>query len=81
MPPLKPRQLMPVPLPTAPSSGARPPTPALAASSAARTSSVLTCIRRDSLRKLSSHSATTGMITSSTPIAGSSAIISSHAAS
>ncbi len=81
MPPLKPRQLMPVPAPTAPSSGAEPPAPARAASSAALTSSRPICIRRGSDRKLSSHSATTGMITSSAPIAGSSAMSSSHAAS
>ncbi len=81
MPPLKPRQLIPVPDPTAPSAGAGPPMPALAASSAARTSAALTCIRRASDRKLSSHSATTGMMTSSAPIAGSSSISSSQAAS
>ena len=38
-------------------------------------------MRRGSLRKLSSHSATTGMITSSLPIAGCSSMSSSHAAS
>ncbi len=73
MPPLKPRQLIPVPAPTAPSAGgrrlARRPA-ARAASRAMRTSVALTCIRRESDRKLSSHSATTGMITSSTPIPG-----------
>ena len=37
--------------------------------SAAATSSRSTCMRRASLRKLSSHSATTGMMTSSSPIA------------
>ncbi len=72
---------MPVPAPTAPSAGAGPPADARAAASAARTSPVVTCIRRASLRKLSSHSATIGMITSSVPIPGSSSISSSHAAS
>ncbi len=81
MPPLKPRQLIPVPDPTAPSPGAAPPGAALAASRAAFTSAALTCIRRASDRKLSSHSATTGMITSSAPIPGSSAMSSSQAAS
>jgi hypothetical protein len=38
-------------------------------------------MRRGSLRKLSSHSAQMGMITSSVPIAGCSAISSSQAAS
>ena len=70
MPPLKPRQLIPVPAPTAPSAGAGPPAEARAAASAAPTSAVVTCIRRASLRKLSSHSATIGMITSSVPIPG-----------
>ena len=57
------------------------PTEARAADSASRTSSWVTCIRRASLRNESSHSATSGMITSSTPIAGSSSASSSQAAS
>ncbi len=78
MPPLKPRQLIPVPDPTAPSAG-RP--PRRAAASASATSSRVTCMRRESLSQLSSHSATIGMMTSSSPIAGSSAMSSSQAAS
>ena len=81
MPPLKSKQLMPVPEPTAPSGGAGPPIDSRAARRAAATSSLVTCIRRASLRKLSSHSATIGIITSSIPISGSSSIISSQAAS
>lgn len=72
---------MPVPAPTAPSAGASPPTDALAASRAVLTSAAVTCIRRASFRKLSSHSATIGMITSSAPMPSSSAISSSQAAS
>ena len=72
----------PVPAPTAPSSGGSTvPTEARAADSASRTSSWVTCIRRASLRNESSHSATSGMTTSSTPIAGSSSASSSQAAS
>ncbi len=101
MPPLYPRQLIPVPAPTAPSPAAPspaapspaapspaapspaavPPADARAAASARATSSGETCMRRASLRKLSSHSATMGMITSSVPIAGCSAMSSSQAAS
>ncbi len=84
MPPLKPRQLIPVPAPTAPSAGGwgwRAAPAARAASLAVRTSAALTCIRRESDRKLSSHSATIGMITSSTPMPGSSSASSSQAAS
>jgi len=57
-----------------------PPAEALAMSSAVLTSSALTCMRRGSDRKLSSHSATIGMITSSA-MPSSSASISSQAAS
>ncbi len=65
MPPLKPRQDIPVPAPTAPSAGGSPaPRDASAAAWAARTSSPLTCIRRQSLRWESSHSPTTGITTS-----------------
>ena len=81
MPPLKPRQLIPVPAPTAPSAAAGAPADARAAASASRTSAWPTCMRRLSLRKLSSHSATIGMITSSWPMAGCSAMSSSQAAS
>ena len=72
---------MPVPAPTDPvSGGAVLPREASAAACAARTSSAVTCIRRQSLRNESSHSPTTGMTTSSaTPGCCSSAI--SHAAS
>ena len=56
---------MPVPDPTAPSSGAvAVPRDAIAASYAATTSSCSTCIRRASLSHESSHSATTGMMKS-----------------
>lgn len=80
MPPLKPRQDMPVPAPTAPSSGASPdPREASAASRAARTSSAVTCIRRQSLRCESSHSPTTGITTSSATSACSSSSISQAA--
>ena len=67
MPPLKPRQDMPVPAATAPSSGGG----ADAARREGRAHaprarrSVDTCIRRQSLRKESSHSPTTGITTSS----------------
>ena len=76
MPPLKPRQDMPVPEPTAPSSGGvLEPREASAAAWAARTSSAVTCIRRQSLRNESSHSPTTGITTSSaTPPSRSSSI-------
>ena len=73
MPPLKPRQLIPVPAPTAPSAGAARTcacAAARAASSATARRRALTCIRRASERKLSSHSATIGMITSSAPMRG-----------
>jgi hypothetical protein len=51
MPPLKPRQLIPVPAPTAPSAGgAAVSRLASAACHEARTSSVVSCIRRQSLR-------------------------------
>ena len=71
---------MPVPDPTAPSARRGRPG-ARGGASAVATSSRVTCMRRESLRKLSSHSATTGMMTSSSPIAGSSAMSSSQAAS
>ncbi len=76
MPPLKPRQDIPVPAPTEPSAGGRGvPREASAASYADRTSARSTCIRRQSLRNESSHSATTGIMTSSaTPGSPSSAI-------
>ena len=68
MPPLKPRHDMPVPAPTAPSSGGagaaareRPPRRV----PAPHVSAVSTCITRQSLRNESSHSPTTGMTTSS----------------
>ena len=65
MPPLNPRHDIPVPDPTAPSSGGvADPREAIAASYAATTSSCSTCIRRASLRYESSHSATTGMMKS-----------------
>ena len=65
MPPLKPRHDIPVPDPTAPSSGGvADPRDAIAACQAATTSSCSTCIRRASLRNESSHSATTGMMKS-----------------
>ena len=81
MPPLKPRHDMPVPEPTAPSAGGVvDPRDASASSCAARTSSAVTHIRRQSLRKESSHSATTGMQTSSAT-SGCRASSSSHAAS
>jgi hypothetical protein len=65
IPPLKPRQDIPVPEPTAPSSGAvDDPREASAAPYAATTSSCSTCIRRASLSQESSHSATTGMMKS-----------------
>ena len=67
MPPLKPRHDIPVPPPTDPSSGgAADPRDASAASWAARTSSGATHMVRMSLRKESSHSATTGTKMSST---------------
>ena len=82
MPPLWPRQVIPVPAPTEPSSGGvRLPADARAAARAARTSSLVTWVRRLSLRCESSHSATSGRTTSSTPIVGSSSTSSSHAAS
>ena len=69
-----------MPAPTAPSA-AVPPTDARAAARACRTSAADTCIWRLSFRKLSSHSATIGMITSAEPMAGCSAMSSSQAAS
>ncbi len=82
IPPLKPRHDMPGPAdPTAPSSGgAAEPRDASAASWAARTSSAVTHIVRMSLRKESSHSATTGTKMSST-ISGCRSSSSSNAAS
>src|SRR3954447_10809308 len=81
MPALNPSALMPAPAPTAPCSTASPPTDERAAAQAARTSSTVTRIVRGSDRKLSSHSATTGTTTSSTPTAGFSSTSSWHAAS
>src|SRR5204862_409220 len=67
MPPLKPRHDIPVPPPTEPSpGGSDEPREASAAWWAARTSSGVTHMLRTSLRKESSHSATTGTKTSST---------------
>ena len=57
------------------------PRDASAASWAARTSSAVTCIRRQSLRKESSHSPTTGMTTSSATVGVGLASASSQAAS
>src|SRR4029079_11873416 len=76
MPPLKPRQDIPVPAPTAPSGGREVAAHDRAAASYdERTSAAPTCIRRQSLRKESSHSPTTGITTSSaTPRCCSSAI-------
>ena len=65
MPPLKSKHDIPVPDPTAPSSGAEPePRDDIAASQAATTSSCSTCMCRASFSHESSHSATTGMMKS-----------------
>lgn len=72
---------MPVPAPTAPSGGGTAdPADSAACCQAAATSPASTCIRRTSLRNESSHSATTG-ITTSSPMAGTASAMSWHAAS
>ena len=77
MPPLKSKQLMPVPAPTQPSATG----PAAAPSRAARTCSSRTCMPRRSLRNPSSHSPTTGMTASSMPASGLPSIIQRTVAS
>ena len=68
IPPLRSKQTIPVPAPSAPS-----PTTPPAAASARPASAASTCTTRASLSQLSSHSPTTGMTTSSTPTTGSAA--------
>lgn len=80
MPPLKPRQDIPVPDPTLPSGGGEAPRDANAADHAVATSARVTCMRRASDRNESSHSATIGMMTSSATC-GHRSMLSSHAAS
>ena len=77
MPPFHSQQIMPVPAPTAPSATG----PAVAPSTAARTSSAEIWVRRASLSQESSHSPTMGMVTRSRPTAGSSSASSSTTAS
>ena len=77
MPPFQSKQTIPAPAPTAPWA-----TAADAASASARcTSSASTCTTRASFSQLSSHSPTTGITTSSTPIRGSAAIAAATAPS
>ncbi len=65
IPPLKSKHDIPVPEPTAPSSGGTSePREAIDASQAATTSSCSTCMCRASLSHESSHSPTTGMMKS-----------------
>ena len=66
IPPLNPKQIIPVPAPTAPCCTAP------AAASASRAWRGSTSKSRGSLSQLSSHSPTTGITTSSTPTRGSS---------
>ena len=77
MPPFHSQQIMPVPAPTAPSATG----PAVAPSTAARTSSGEIWVRRASLSQESSHSPTMGMVTTSRPTDGSSSASSSTTAS
>ena len=77
MPPFHSQQIMPVPAPTAPSATG----PAVAPSTAARTSSAEIWVRRASLSQESSHSPTMGMVTTSRPTDGSSSASSSTTAS
>ena len=80
MPPFRPKQVIPVPLPTAPVAGA-PASAPRAAASARRTSPGSIWVRGEVLRYPSSHSATTGSSASSSPIAGSSSASAATAAS
>ena len=79
MPPFHPKQIIPAPAPTAPSSTGPDPAPR----TAVRTSSAEICVRRASLSHESSHSPTMGMTTLSMPRRGStsqsSSISPSHA--
>ena len=77
MPPFQPKQIMPVPAPTAPSGTG----PALACASARAASAASTCTVALSDSQLSSHSATTGITTSSVPMTGSAATAAATAPS
>ena len=77
IPPFQPKQTMPVPAPTAPSATGPP----LACATARPASSASTWTTALSESQLSSHSATTGITTSSVPTAGSAATAAATAPS